>query len=53
MADDSKEEGYVFVENMLFAVATVGPTVGLDVFEMTVMDAKDAFRHVSLDEQLA
>ncbi len=47
VADDSKEEGYVFVKNMLFVVGTVGEITGKD--EMCIMDAKDAFAHINLD----
>lgn len=49
VADDSKEEGYVFVKNMLFVVGTVGEITGKDAFEMCTMDAKDAFAHINLD----
>ena len=49
VADDSKEEGYTFVKNMLFVVGTVGEMSGKDVFEMCTMDAKDAFAHINLD----
>ena len=50
VADNTKEEGYTFVKNMLFVVATVGEMQGRDVFEMCTMDAKDAFSHIMLDK---
>lgn len=49
VADDSKEEGYVFVKNMLFVVGTAGEMSSKDIFEMCTMDAKDAFAHINLD----
>ena len=50
VADESKEEGYTFVKNVLFAVATVGEMQGAELFELCTMDAKDAFMTVNLDE---
>lgn len=50
VADESKEEGYTFVKNVLFAVATVGEMQGAELFELRTMDAKDAFMTVNLDE---
>lgn len=50
VADESKEEGYTFVKNVLFAVATVGEMQRAELFELRTMDAKDAFMIVNLDE---
>ena len=43
VADESKEEGYTVVNNMLFAVATVGEMDHSEAFEMCTIEAKDAF----------
>lgn len=50
VADENKEEGYTFVNNVLFAVATVGEMQGAELFELRTMDAKDAFMTVNLDK---
>ena len=50
VADNTKEDGFVFVKNLLFVVATVGEMQGRDVFEMGTMDAKDAFMYIDINE---
>ena len=48
VADESREEGYTFIKNILFTVATIGEMERKEFFELRTMDAKDAFQHVKI-----
>lgn len=49
VADESKEEGYTFMKNVLFTVATIGKMERKELFELRTMDAKYAFWYVQID----
>ena len=49
VADESKEESYTFVKNMLFTVATISEMKNSEFFELDTMDAKDAFYCIKVD----